>query len=204
MQKIFVLGDSISIHYGPYLKQYLNGKMLYSRKGDIRKAEENLDVAQGANGGDSSNVCSYLESCAASGGINADILLLNCGLHDIKTSPETGEKQIPIEQYRKNLLKCIKLASEMKLHLIWIRITPVDDDIHNSRTEAFYRYSEDCDAYNRAADEIMNSADIPVIDLAAFTANLDEKELFIDHVHFSEPVRKLQAAYIAGFLNSIY
>ena len=31
--RVYVLGDSISMHYGPYLEAYLRGVMDYARKG---------------------------------------------------------------------------------------------------------------------------------------------------------------------------
>ncbi len=201
MKKLFVLGDSISIHYGPHLERYMKGKILYSRKGGIKQAEQDMDIAQGANGGDSYHVYSYLNKLFSSGGIDADILLLNCGLHDIKRSTDNGSIQIPLEQYRENLEKIVHIVTKMKLIMIWVRTTPVDDKNHNSRLKTFYRYSEDCIKYNLAADKIMGKAEIPIIDLYSFTLSLDE-ELFLDHIHFTETVRRSQAAFIAGFLNA--
>ncbi|MCB0124945.1 MAG: SGNH/GDSL hydrolase family protein, partial [Caldilineaceae bacterium] len=101
--KLFIVGDSISIQYGPYLAAALHGVMDYSRKEGEKEALLNLDQPQGANGGDSSMVLAYLQAKAAAGGIDADLLLLNCGLHDIKTNPATGAKQVPIDQYAQNL-----------------------------------------------------------------------------------------------------
>ncbi len=39
-------------------------------------------------------VLSFLRAKAESGGIEADLLLVNCGLHDIRTDPETGTRQV--------------------------------------------------------------------------------------------------------------
>ncbi|NLF38107.1 SGNH/GDSL hydrolase family protein, partial [bacterium] len=85
MNSIYILGDSISLHYGPYLKEYVRGVFAYARKEGDEEAMLNLDKPQGANGGDSSMVLAFLEGKAAHGGIKADYLLVNCGLHDIKT-----------------------------------------------------------------------------------------------------------------------
>src|SRR3954466_8909069 len=85
--RLFVLGDSISMHYGPYLEQVLRGKWDYERK---RGRAENLDQGTGANGGDSNAVLAYLNERLAAGGIAADWLLLNCGLHDVKSDRQTG------------------------------------------------------------------------------------------------------------------
>lgn len=199
--KVYVIGDSISLHYGPYLKEYLKGMLGYSRKEGEEEAMLNLDNPQGANGGDSSMVLSFLKAKEASGGIDTDILLLNCGLHDIKTSPETGEKQIPIMRYRENLCEIVKIAARMKLRLVWVRTTPCDENIHNKKNMAFHRFSSDCSAYNDAADQIMTKAAVPTIDLYNFTLNLGT-ELYCDHVHFQEHIRQKQAAFIAGWLSS--
>ena len=75
--KIYIIGDSISIHYGPYLQTYLDGVMEYSRKEGEEEALLNLDNPQGANGGDSAMVLSFLESKIDSGGIDADLLHIN-------------------------------------------------------------------------------------------------------------------------------
>lgn len=63
LPKVFVIGDSISMQYGPDLQKFLTGKALYSRKNDTlnNKAETNLDFPKGANGGDSKMVLTYLK-----------------------------------------------------------------------------------------------------------------------------------------------
>ena len=200
--KIFVIGDSISIHYGPYLEQYLNGVIEYERKGGTEKALKNLDIPQGANGGDSSMVLEYLEARAVKAKIDADYILINCGLHDIKTDPKTDKKQIPIEQYTANLKKIIDVTQKSGLKVIWIRTTPADEAVHNTIQPDFKRFKADCIAYNEAADKVMADAGVPSIDLYTFTNNLDD-DVYCDHVHFHENVREKQAAFIAGYLNAI-
>ena len=82
--KVFVIGDSISIQYGPYLEQYLHGFYEYDRKRDEGFSSANLDLPAGANGGDSKMVLDYLKQRLEDPGFSPDVLLLNCGLHDIK------------------------------------------------------------------------------------------------------------------------
>ncbi|HBC88526.1 MAG TPA: lipase [Lentisphaeria bacterium] len=198
--KIYVIGDSISIQYGPYLKKYLSGVIEYSRKEGEEEALLNLDKPIGANGGDSSMVLTFLKAKSKSGGIDADLLLLNCGLHDIKTDPKTGKKQVPLEEYKKNLKEIVSVVSKMKPKLVWIRTTPCDEKVHNSRPKMeFHRFSADCMAYNDAADRIMEESGVAVIDLYTFTANLGDSP-YCDHVHFHEHIREKQASFIAGWL----
>ena len=50
-----------------------------------------------------------------------------------------------------------------------------------------------------AADAIMETANVPSIDLYTFTRDLGP-DLYCDHVHFSDRVRQLQGSFIAGWL----
>lgn len=196
---IYVVGDSISIQYGPYLQCFLQGIMGYSRKGAEEEALLDLNNPQGANGGDSSMVLSFLMAKFRPGRIAADLLLLNCGLHDIKTNPETGAKQIPIGQYKENLCAIVRIVGRINLQLIWVRTTPCDERVHNRGRSNFHRFSSDCVAYNQAADGIMTDAGVPLLDLYTFTLNLGP-DIYCDHVHFHDHIREKQGAFIAGWL----
>lgn len=197
---VFLIGDSISIQYGPYLQKYLEGIIDLSRKEDDGQAEKNLDVPVGANGGDSRMVLEYLKLKIKDPGFDPDYLLLNCGLHDIKHNEPDGKIQVTQENYRENLKAIIQLARKKKIQLIWMRTTAVVDSIHN-KSKGMKRYAADVAAYNAIADEIFTQNKVAIIDLFSFTQKLG-KEQFIDHVHYNESTRSLQAAYLAGFLQN--
>ena len=201
IKKLYVIGDSISIQYGPYLKQYLTGVMHYARKEGEAEALLNLDNPQGANGGDSSMVLSFLTALIKSGSFDADLLLVNCGLHDIKRNSVTGAVQVSIADYENNLRSIVSVVRTMPTELVWIRTTPCDEQVHNRPGMGFHRFSADCTRYNAVADQVMREAGVPVIDFHTFTHNLGP-ELYCDHVHFHEHIREKQGAFIAGWLNS--
>lgn len=201
LPKLFVIGDSISMQYGPHLEKYVQGVWHYDRKQDDGQAAKNLDVPVGANGGDSRMVLEYLRLKLKDKSFRPDVLLLNCGLHDIKRHPNTNAIQVTLDNYRRNLETIVQLLQARGIALVWMRTTPVEDERHNSRSQAFKRYARDLDEYNRLADEVMARHKIPVIDLYAFTKALGS-EHFIDHVHYDEAARALQAAHIAGFLHA--
>lgn len=241
LPSLFVLGDSISMQYGPYLERYVSSRLSYRRK-------SNTD-GSAANGGDSRAVRGYLEAWvlstvaadsasgeesstenagsmtasrestttgsgeAATGHTGPDLqgvaiptepvdyLLINCGLHDIKTDPESGRRQVHSERYRANLLAIVDAGQRIAGTVFWVRTTPVDEMIHNSRSHAFHRFTEDAATYNAIADQVMASRHVACVDLASFTMSLGMAEdVFCDHVHFTDTVRAAQAAYIAGFL----
>lgn len=200
--KLFLIGDSISIHYSPFLEKYLQGVLEFDRKQDHGEAEENLDVPKGANGGDSRMVLACLKSKTKGPDFQPDFLLLNCGLHDIKTDAKSGKNQVGKKEYKENLIAISDLLRKKGIQLIWIRTTPVVDNIHNrNKDREFWRYASDLTSYNEIADNVFEDRKVPVIDLHHFTQQSGPGH-FIDHVHYNESTRALQAEYIAGFLNN--
>ncbi|MBR5157460.1 MAG: SGNH/GDSL hydrolase family protein [Clostridia bacterium] len=192
MKKLFVLADSISIHYGPYLEQYLKGFFEYDRKGKNLEHGD-LNNESSINGGDSSHVLEFIkQNCP-----ECDVLLVNCGLHDIKT--QNNKKQIEEAEYEKNLNELVSLVLSKKKKMVWLSTTSVDDEIHKKMCPSFSRSDKDVIAYNDIAKKVMDRYKIPIIDLNKFTKNLSEP-LFADHVHYVDGVRCLQAAFIAGNL----
>jgi hypothetical protein len=197
--RVFVLGASMTVHFGPFLERALAGKMAYDRKrsADGRRAEDNLDFPQGESGGDSGMCLAYLRHRRQFDPIPADILLLSCGLHDLKTDPKTGTKQVEPERFEQNLREILPEAAAMKLAVAWLRIPPVVDAIHNARSKSFHRSSADVDRYNAIADRVM--AGQHVIDLHALCSTLVPDAL-IDHIHYTEAARQKQAEFIADDL----
>ena len=193
--KIFLIGDSISIHYGPYLKQYLDNFAVFERKTG--------DNGQPSNGGDSRMVLEYLRAKLKEPAFKPDYILLNCGLHDIKHNPDASDIQVTEDHYRKNLIEIVQMLQKEKIKLIWIRTTWVVDSIHNTRVQSggVKRYESDVLKYNAIADEICHKYKIPSIDLHDFSKKLGA-EHFSDHVHYDEMAQSLQAAYIVGFLQN--
>jgi lysophospholipase L1-like esterase len=198
MKTLHVVGDSISQQYGPHLAQYLAGFFAYSRKEGM---PGDPTEPNGANGGDSSLVLRYLQAWQKRQG-RWDCLLINCGLHDLRTTPATQAKQVAIDHYERNLREIMPVACTLAPRVIWARTTPVVDAIHNKPNMEFHRFAADVDRYNAVADAIMKASRIPVIDLFGFTRNLGD-DLFIDHVHFRENIQQLQAAFIAGSLMAL-
>lgn len=198
---LFILGDSISVHYGEYLEPLLKGVFEVRRKLGDEEALKDLDVPRGANGGDSSMMLEFLKPTVEKGVFCPEMFLINCGLHDIKTHPVTGEKQVPLAQYRENLEAIVELIKPLPCQMAWMRTTPCDEKIHNNSESTSYRYSADVIAYNEAADEIMKRNGVPIIDLYTFTLNLGKsEEIYCDHVHFHQDVRKKQAEYLADIV----
>ncbi len=201
MQSIYLIGDSISVHYAPFLAHYLKNFLHCVHRQSEAEALHNLDLPMGANAGDSSMMLDFVRGKRARGGIDADLILFNCGLHDVRTDPVTGQKKTPIANYASNLHAILDEMAVMKPQPIWVRTTPCEAIVHNAREKDFHRFGTDVITYNSAADAVMKQRGICVIDLHQFTTNLDAgTSLYFDHVHFPVHIREKQAAFIAGYL----
>lgn len=99
-----LVGDSISILYAPYLKEYIDDCFNLRLKGNQSDAIINLDNPKGANAGNSRMILDYLKHFKETDvNFNDDIILLNCGLHDIKTDPISNVNAISLSEYKSNL-----------------------------------------------------------------------------------------------------
>ena len=200
---VFVLGDSISMHYGQHLAKLIAGRFRYARKTGREKALRHAKLEHDGNGGHSGKVLDYLRAMAADRSWRVDVLLMNCGLHDTKIIPPRATHQVPIERYRRNVTEAIRLAKRLAGQVIWVRSTHVNEAAHPKRFRAFRRHNAAVSAYNLAADAIAAASGVRILDLDGFTRGLRavlSEPLYADHVHFSPHVCRLQAAFIAGGL----
>jgi len=171
-----LIGDSICMGYRPLVKQNLEDKI------NIIGTED--------NGGDSSNLLKNLDEWI----INRDVDLIhfNCGLHDLRIDPKTGNYQQPLDVYKENLIKIIqRLQNEANAKLVWATSTPVIDERHNAVKE-FHRHKRDVVSYNAVATAIMKEAGIVIDDLFSIIMSDDiEICLMPDGVHMTEHGNKL-------------
>jgi lysophospholipase L1-like esterase len=199
MRNLFVLGDSISIQYGPDLARFVAARWDYQRKQGAEDVEaEAAGFLSGANGGDSDRVLAYLRHRLADDAFQPDLLLLNCGLHDLKLPFDSEQRQVPLDRYGENLRELLALVTP-RCRLVGPRTPPGDGALH-ARRKDFRRLATDVEAYNAVADELMIAAGIPRIDLYGFSASFGP-DATTDGVHFREDLRPLQAAFIAGALD---
>lgn len=200
---LFVLGDSISLQYTGYLKKELGEKVTIQQKGSQENAMKNLDVPIDANGGDSRMVLAYLTTRIKDDSFKPDLLLLNCGLHDVKRNPATGVIAVDTAEYRSNLQSIYGLLRNKNIPVIWVRTTEVIDSIHAAKSKAFNRYAKDVELYNDIADAVCKQNGISEIDLYNFTRTQGD-DRFADHVHYIPRVMQSQAQYIANILFKVF
>jgi lysophospholipase L1-like esterase len=197
--QVYVVGDSISVFYGPFLEKALQGIATYARKGGPDATGTDWENPADANGGDSQLVRSFLADNLDS--IGADWLLVNCGLHDLRVDRTSGEYQVSPEDYRDNLAAIVKLIQGRGINPVWLSTTPLIDDVHNRHALPYRRFRRDVVAYNQIAAEVMRAAAVATIDLFAFTQRF-EPDIYVDHVHHTLAMRQRQANFIADELRT--
>jgi hypothetical protein len=93
---VLVVGDSISNHWMEALPVALGSAASCSGGSDWSASDWSAGRGTGC---DSTQALAYLSSTLHPDGTLPDVLLLNCGLHDIKCSVADGRHQVEPEQY---------------------------------------------------------------------------------------------------------
>jgi len=206
MKKVLSLGDSISVGYRNSLKINLGTEFEVFNKEGEEEAAKNLNYPVGSNCGDSRMLLSYLEDENKNGRLDYDIIVFNCGLHDIKYNWMEEKIQIEKEEYEANLKKIAQLLKSTGAVLYFVNSTPVYDEIHNSTHNIILngdiiRRPWDVEDYNKIAQKVMLQNDISVIDLYSFTKAMG-KGAVRDHVHYHEKNADMQGKYIADYIKA--
>lgn len=181
--EVVLVGDSIRMGYQPFVTEALDGEA------EIWAPEE--------NGGDSRNVLAHLETWVLDR--LPQVVHINCGLHDLKKSFETGEAQVPLVEYEENVRRILmRLAALESTRVIWALTTPVDEKLHHAN-KGFDRFEADVNAYNDCALSLCRAAGVEVHDLFSVVEGIGRSEILReDGVHFSEVGSRLLGGSVAS------
>ena len=188
MTSVILIGDSIRMGYEATVRSEL--------------AEVAKVWAPEDNGETSANVLAHLDEWAMSR--NADIIHLNCGLHDIKTEFDQDARQVPLNDYAANVRSILaQLRHRTDAMIVWATSTPVNEQWHNA-TKPFARFEADVDAYNAAAAEIAQELGIVVNDLFSVAMSAGRDDLLIeDGVHFKPEGGELLGKAVADCIKGL-
>jgi lysophospholipase L1-like esterase len=183
--RIALIGDSIRLGYEPYVKELLKGHRV---------------VSPSENGGDSTNLLEHFDEWF--GASRADVVHVNCGLHDVRFGVDTRRHQISPTEYEANLGELAgRLRALASATVVWALTTPVVEIRHNSKNREFTRHLRDIESYNSIARTVMGASGIMVHDLfAAVDRAGAEKLISDDGVHFTEEGSRFLAKNVADFL----
>ncbi len=172
LPRVLLIGDSISIGYTIPVQEALKGEANVHRVptncGPTIRGLEQLDQWLGKD--------------------KWDLIHFNWGLHDLRC--DTGDRQVPIDQYEKNLDKLVARLKGTGAKLVWCSTTPVPEG-------AARRVPEDVSVYNAVAKRIMATHGVPINDLYTFALpRLAEIQRSKD-VHYTPDGSKVLGAEVA-------
>lgn len=175
LPRVLLIGDSISIGYTPVVRELLAGKA------DVQRIP--------GNGGPTINGLAHLDEWLGSG--RWDVIHFNWGLHDLKIMDD-GKRQVPLEDYERNLRELVKRLKRTGARLVWASTTPVPAGKLSPPRE-----TADVPAYNGVALKIMEENGIAIDDLYGFALpRLPEIQLDAN-VHFTQAGYRALAERVA-------
>jgi hypothetical protein len=184
LSKVLIIGDSISIDYTKPLAEILKGKaIVVHNPGNAEHSGVGLK-----------NIDGWL------GGKKWDVIQFNYGLHDLKyvdqdgedaKSNGSGQRQVPLEEYEKNMEAIVARLKKTQAKLIFATTTPIPPGVNPIRVP------EDAVKYNAVALKIMKKYGIAVDDLYTFILPQCEKFQIPRNVHFTDEGSNVLAIEIA-------
>ncbi|RUL88697.1 SGNH/GDSL hydrolase family protein [Tautonia sociabilis] len=183
LPRVLLLGDSISIGYTIDVREALDGVA------NVHRPAENC--------GPTTRGLERLDAWLGDG--DWDVIHANFGLHDLKfvddqgknTSPESGHRQVPLDEYQENLARILSRLKETGATVIFATTTPVP---HGEPQ----RKAGDERAYNAAALRVADRLGVEVNDLHAFIApKFESVAIRPGNVHFSGEGSKLLGNRVA-------
>lgn len=187
MKRIILIGDSIRMGYQPYVTRELEGVA------EVWGPEQ--------NGGTSRNVLAHLEEWVLSQ--PADVVHINCGLHDLARDPDSKGPRVPLDEYSHNVREILSRVQGGNKTIIWATTTPVNEANHKNK--GFDRLESDVEAYNAAALQTAQELNVSVNDLNAIVNKAGrDRVLLPDGVHFTEEGSALLGSAVAARLREYF
>lgn len=180
LPRVLLMGDSISIGYTVPVREALAGVANVHRPG--------INCAATPRG------LAGLDEWLGDG--KWDVIHFNWGLHDLKYVD--GKRNIPPEEYEKNLREIVAHLKKTGASLIWATTTPVPKGISSPKA----RVSEDVELYNSIAEKIMRENAIAVDDLYAFALPRLDRIQLRANVHFSDAGSAALAEQVAASIRN--
>lgn len=183
MMKVVLIGDSLRLHYQPFVAKALAGEV------DVWGPAENC--------GSSREIRERLQDWVLAR--EPDVLHLNCGLHDLRHDPDSPTPAVSPEEYGANIEHILTVvAARLRTRVIWATITPINQVWHESN-RASRRYEADVVAYNAVARAVVERFGAEINDLYAAVTDAGTNALLKhDGVHFTDEGYRFLGHQVTG------
>ena len=178
LPRVLLIGDSISIGYTLPVRAALSGKA------NVHRAPTNC--------GPTIRGLEQLDQWLGDG--KWDVIHFNWGLHDLKFIE--GKRQVPLDEYEKNLRTLTERLKKTGATLIWCSTTPYPADVNPKRIP------EDAVKYNEAAARVMKDLEVETNDLYSFALDKLDKIQRPSNVHFTPAGSKVLGEEVARQIES--
>lgn len=145
---VALIGDSIRLHSEPFVREYLPSRFR------LRSPAVNCKSSH--------HVAAGIQAWVPPG--SADIVHINCGLHDVRHDPGQQRPVNSPEEYLANLRRVFAYLAGTGAAVIWATTTPVDEAMHGGM-EAPRWHRTDIVAYNRLSVDLALGFGFQVNDL---------------------------------------
>jgi lysophospholipase L1-like esterase len=195
LPRVLLAGDSISMGYGPKVKQLLDGVFQV----------ENLPE----NGGNSGRLLAHVDEWMIRPSYH--VIHFNCGLHDMLQGGG-APVGVPLDVYAANLEKLVtRLRAETSATLIWATTTPIIDELLNTPPWTYRGTESDVLTYNGVARRVMTRHDVPINDLHRVVEEAGKERCIVPAdrledspgIHLTDSGYDIVAREIAAFLRRV-
>ena len=182
---VALIGDSIRLYSEPFVRNCLPSRFR------LRSPAVNCKSSQ--------HVAAGIREWVPPG--SADIVHLNCGLHDVRHDPG---RHLPVsspEEYLANLRRVFDHLAGTGAAVVWATTTPVDEAMHGG-TEAPRWHGTDIVAYNRLSTELARGFGFRINDLHGRLAGAEGGLWMPDGVHFNHAGNQLIGKFVAAAIEA--
>jgi len=175
LPRALLIGDSVSEYYSTPTRELLAG---YANVHHIP-----------GSGRDTAFGLKHLDEWLGSG--KWDVIYFNWGLDDLALKPN-GDRAVPLGEYQQNLRELVRRLKLTDAKLIWATTTPVLEHIE----QAPVRKNSDVQAYNAAAQAVMDENNITVNNLYSYAPHRSKALQDPDDADFNRGCADQVASYI--------
>lgn len=185
--KVHLIGDSIRLNAQPFARRFLGPA--YFVAAPLVNCESSHTVA--------ANIHNWLA------GADAEVVHINCGLHDIRHDPGCDQPVSSPDEYLANLRAIFGHLTTTGARIIWATSTPINERAHNYN-KLSRRYEADLLRYNRLSAELARDAGFDVNDMYQKLSSMNGQTLLLpDGIHFTPGGNELIGKFIAESVQSV-
>lgn len=192
MPQLLIFGDSDTYGFGDIeggwvakLRRYLDDKIIKSNF-ELYYLTYNLGVSGDTSTDLLDRIKNEIEPRLKDN--EEAIILIAIGVNDTALSKENNSNRVPIDKYKKNIEKIIKISKKFSNKIITIGLLPTDESktnpVHWSPDISYL--NEEIKKYDTVLKEVSKNEEVIFIDIFSKMEEKEYKNLIVDGLHFGK------------------